>query len=165
MGLLDMLQGTLAGKLGQAAPPATGVTQNDSVGSIAASLAQAMHSRDTPPFGDMVGQMFGSSNAGQQAGLLNHLLGALGPAALSGVAGGVLGKLLSPGQTQLTPEQAAQVSPADASALAAYAEQTQPGIVDQVAQFYAQNSSVINGLGAAALAFVVTKMNEGKKTA
>ena len=161
MGLIDILQGALGGQMGGTAA-APGATQNASNGALGAGLADAFKSNQTPPFGDMVGQLFGNSNAGQQAGLLNHLLAALGPAALSGVAGGVLGKLLAPGQTQLTPEQAAQVSPADASEIAKVAERQQPGIVDQVAQFYAQHSSLINTLGAAALAFTMARIKENE---
>lgn len=53
-------------------------------------IAQAFRSDQTPAFGDMVGQMFGGSNASQRSGLLNVLIGALGPAVL-GKLGGMLG--------------------------------------------------------------------------
>ena len=158
MGLLDILQSALTANnpeqhfdnVAQAAPP----------GQLGAGLADAMRSEQTPPFGDMVGKLFGQSNAGQQAGVLNQIIASLGPAALSGVAGGVLGKMLAPGQTQLTPAQASQLSPAQVSDIAAHAQTVQPGVIDEVSQFYAQHSGLIKVLGGAALAITMAKMKE-----
>ena len=172
MGLMDILQGAMAG--GTAGGPGglaglgaefEKLRQGASGEQMGAGLADAMRSDQTPPFGDFVGQLFGKSSPGQQAGVLNQILAALGPAALSGVAGGVLGRILSPGQTQLTPEQASQVSPQDAAEIAAHAEKTNPGIVDQVAQFYGQNSTLINSLGMAALAFTMNRVKENQRKA
>lgn len=119
-----------------------------------------MRSDQTPPFGDMVDQLFGNSNSGQQAGVLNKILGNLGLGALSGVAGGVLGRMLAPGPTQITPDQASQLSPEQVSVIAAHAEKTQPGIVDEVSSFCAQHSGLIKMLGGAALAVTMVKMKQ-----
>ncbi|NMM08124.1 hypothetical protein [Polaromonas sp.] len=155
MGLLDLLQQALGGNaekhfdaVAQQAPP-------DQLG---AGLAEAMRSKETPPFGSMVSQMFGQSSPTQQAGVLNQILAALGPAAATALASGALGRVLAPGQSQLTPEQAAQVSPDQVSEIATQAEQAQPGVVDQVSQFYAQHSGLIKVLGGAALAIAMAKM-------
>ncbi|HSO73404.1 MAG TPA: hypothetical protein VLU47_01080 [Blastocatellia bacterium] len=51
-------------------------------------IAQAFRSDQTPSFGDMIGNLLGGSNSQQRAGLLNQLIQAVGPAVLSGVAGG-----------------------------------------------------------------------------
>ena len=123
-------------------------------------LAAALRSDQTPPFGQMVGQMFGNSSPEQRAGLLNQVLATLGPAAASALAGGVLGRLLQPGQTQITPDQASQVSAAQASEIAAHAEQQHPGIVDAVSGFYAQHAGLIKTLGGAALMIALAKMKE-----
>jgi len=166
MGLNDLLQAGLKMVGGMdATPQAPGqVTQNGVPGDIGSALSQAMRSSSTPPFGEYVSQLFGQSTPGQQAGLLNQILASVGPAALSGVAGGVLGRLMTPGQTQLTAEQAAQVTPADAAAIAGAAEAQQPAVIEQVAQFYSQHSTMINSLGAAALAAVVSRMQSPTKT-
>ena len=121
-------------------------------------LAAAMRSDQTPPFGHMVSQMFGQSSPAQQAGVLNQILAALGPAAATALAGGALGRMLAPGQAQITPEQAAQITPEQVREIAAQAEQTQPGVIDQVSQFYAQHSGLIKVLGGAALAVALAKM-------
>lgn len=169
MGLMDILQGAMAGGSGGGLGGLGGefekLRQEATGEQMGAGLADAMHSDQTPPFGDLVGQLFGNSSPGQQAGMLNRILASLGPAALSGVAGGVLGKILAPGQTQLTPEQASQVSPQDAAEIAAHAEKTNPGIVDEVAQFYGQHSTLINSLGMAALAFTMNRVKENQRRA
>lgn len=127
---------------------------------LGAGLSAALRSDQTPPFGQMVGQMFGNSSPEQRAGLLNQVLATLGPAAASALAGGVLGRLLRPGQTQLTPDQASQVSAAQAGEIATHAEQQRPGIVDEVSGFYAQHASLIKTLGGAALMIALAKMKE-----
>ncbi|MDB5932468.1 MAG: hypothetical protein JWR60_4175 [Polaromonas sp.] len=159
MGLMDLLQQALNGNSN-----ANAETHFDQVakqappGQMADGLAATMRSKDTPPFADMVSKMFGQSSPTQQAGLLNQILAALGPAAATALAGGALGKILSPGQSQVTPEQAAKLSPAEVSTIAGEAEKTQPGVVDQVSQFYAQHSGLIKVLGGAALAVALAKM-------
>ena len=62
---------------------------------IGSGVAEAFRSDQTPPFGDMVAQLFGQSNTQQRAGVLNQLLGAIPPGMLSGLAGGVLGRMVS----------------------------------------------------------------------
>jgi len=158
MGLMDILQNALSG--GNPEQHFDAVTNAATPDEVSAGLAGAMRSDQTPPFGDMVGQLFGHSNPGQQAGLLNQILASLGPAALSGIAGGVLGKMLAPGQTQLTPDQASTLSPGQVSDIAAHAEKTQPGIVDEVSSFYAQHAGLIKMLGGAALAITMAKMKQ-----
>ena len=50
-------------------------------------IAQAFRSDKTPAFGEMVSRMFSGSNPSMQAGLLNQLIAAVGPA--------IVGKLSS----------------------------------------------------------------------
>ena len=52
---------------------------------MAGGLAEAFRSNDTPPFPNMLGQMFGRSDGYQRANILNSLLAAVGPAILSNV--------------------------------------------------------------------------------
>jgi hypothetical protein len=158
MGLMDILQSALQGN--SAETHFDEVAQNASHDELGAGLAGAMRSDQTPPFGDMVGQLFGHSSSTQQAGVLNQILASLGPAALSGIAGGVLGRMLAPGQSQLTPDQASKLSPDQVSEIAAHAEKSQPGVIDQVGQFYAQHAGLIKMLGGAALAVTMAKMKD-----
>ena len=160
MGLIDLFKSAMLGTPGADADKtaATG-----SAADLGAGLAAAMRSDTTQPFGEMVGQLFGGSSSEQQAGMLNQLLATVGPAALSGLAGGVIGKLLTPGQTQLTPEQAAQVTPQAAGEIAIYAESQSPGVIEKLGDFYGQNAALINTLGASALAFTLAKVKENQR--
>src|SRR3982751_777180 len=81
---------------------------------LGGGIAEALRSNQTPPFGQMVAQLFGQSNPQQRAGLLNQLLSSVGPGMLAGVGGGMLGKMLgqgNAGNAQVTPDQAAQLTP------------------------------------------------------
>src|SRR5215467_5148864 len=72
-------------------------------GAIAEGLSDVFRSNQTPAFGSLVGNLFNQSNGEQKAGVLNHLIGSLGPGALSQMAGGgALANLLG-GGGQVTP--------------------------------------------------------------
>jgi hypothetical protein len=138
-------------QLAQTAPPSA----------MADGLAAAFRSDQTPPFGQMVGQLFGNSNGTQRAGILNTLLATLGPSVLSQVFGGgrgssILGSILGSGQTSITPEQAERVTPEQVEQLAAQAEKRDPSIIDQFSNFYAEHPGLVKGLGAAALAIALS---------
>lgn len=138
-------------------------TQRSSPESLGNALASMFRSNATPPFGDMVGSLFGQSSPQQRADALNHLVQALGPAAASLGGAGILGRLLggvNPADpaTRITPEQAAQVSANDVSQLAAHAEQRNPSVIDRMGAFYSQHPTVVKTLGAAALAIALGHM-------
>jgi len=160
MGLMELLQQAASGALANPAAHFDQVAQQATPDQLGQGLAAAFRSDQTPPFGQMVGQMFGQANGAQQAGMLNQIIGALGPAAISMAAGGALGKLLAPGQNQLTPQQASQLSPQQVQEIAAHAEQQQPGIVDQMSRFYADHPTLVKTLGGAALAIALSKMKD-----
>ena len=106
---------------------------------LGSGVAEAFRSDATPPFGQMVGNLFGQSDPQQRAGILNQLVQVLGSGALAQVAGGVLGRVLGGGNAAptITPEQASQLSPADAAAIAEHAEKRDPSILDRAGEFYA----------------------------
>ena len=135
------------------------VAQHAPPSAISGGLADAFRSDQTPPFGQMVSQMFSQSNGDQRAGILNHLLAAAGPAALSGGLLGNLGSLLG-GSTQVTLQQAQQVSPDAVQHLAEHAQQQDPSIIDRASEFYAQHPTLVQGLGAGALALIMSHMSQ-----
>jgi hypothetical protein len=131
---------------------------------LADGLAAAFRSNQTPAFGQMVAQLFSNANGQQRAGILNTLISTLGPAlaaqlfsqgGLSGLAG-----LLSGGQHEVTPEQAAQVSPEAVQQIAEHAERKDPSVIDQVSNFYAEHPTLIKTIGAAALTIALAKITE-----
>jgi hypothetical protein len=130
---------------------------------VAQGVTQALRSDQTPPFPQMVGQMFSQGNPDQRAGMLNQLLGSAGPSLLSSLAGGALGNLFGGGQApaQVTPEQASQLSPEQVQEIAAKAEQHNPGIVDRMGDFYSQHPDLVKSIGGAALAIVLGHIAQG----
>ena len=158
MGLMDMLTQAMGG--GSGAQQFEQVAQNAPNEVLAKGLSAAFASDQTPAIGNMVGQLFGQSNGAQQAGMLNQLLGALGPGVMAGLAGGVLGRVMSPGQTQITPQQASQLTPQQVQDVVNHANDVHPGVADQLGQFYAQHRGLINTLGGIAATVAMTKMKD-----
>lgn len=168
------------------------VAQNASRDDLRHGLSETFRSDQTPPFGNMVGQLFGQADTHQRAGMLNHLISAAGPAVLGallgggnrmggmggmgnaggmgglggmlggGAAAGGLGALLERmgggGQAQLSPEEASQLRPEEVEELAREAEKNNPGVIDHMSDFYAQNPTLVKALGGAALAVALGKM-------
>jgi hypothetical protein len=105
----------------------------------------------------MVSNLFSQSNPNQRAGLLNRLLGSIGPGALSSVPGLTgLSSMFTGGS--VTPEQASQVSPDQVQQMAAHAERQNPSIVDQVSGFCAQHPEVMKAAGGLALTIALQHM-------
>lgn len=130
------------------------VTQDASQSHVAAGLAEAFRSNQTPPFAQMLSGLFSKSNGQQQAGILNHLVSSLGPAASSGL----LGNLIS-GGSQVTPEQAQQIPPQAVQQMAEQAEKNDPSIIDKASSFYAQHPTLVKTLGASSLALIMSHMS------
>jgi hypothetical protein len=170
MGLLDQLTGVLqqyASGTSSAQPPAEVSHHFDQVaqaapkGMIAEGLAAAFRSNQTPAFGQMVGSLFSQSTGEQKAGVLNQLLASAGPGGLAALAGGGgLAALLKGGATQVTPEQAQQISPQAVQELASHVEKTDPSIIDRASSFYAEHSTLVKTLGGAALTVALAKVAE-----
>lgn len=135
------------------------VAQTAPASAISSGLRDAFQSNQTPPFGQMVASLFGQSNPEQRAGILNHLLAAAGPAALSSGVLGSLGGLLG-NRTSITPEQAQQVSPETVQHLAEHAQGQDPSIIDKASEFYSQHPTLVQGLGASALALVMSRISQ-----
>lgn len=161
MGLMDMLNQVI-GSGGNTVSDQNfdQVAQNVPSDVLAKGLAGAFRSDETPSVGEMVGNLFGNSNGQQQAGMLNRILAALGPATAASLGGGVLGRVMSPGSSQITPDQASQLSPQEVQEVVENAQQTNPGIADELASFYAQHSGLIKTLGGAALVVAMAKMKD-----
>jgi len=156
---MDMLNQALGGQ--QGAPQFSDVAQDAPSDALAKGLSAAFASDQTPAIGNMVSQIFGQSNGAQQAGMLNQLLGTLGPGVMAGLAGGALGSIMRPGQTQITPSQASQLTPQQVQDVVNHANDVHPGgVADQLGAFYAQHRSLINTLGGVAATVAMMKMKD-----
>lgn len=162
MGLMDILQQYAA------RPTSTEQDFDEVVGQVprevlGEGVAHAFRSDATPPFGNLVGQMFGQSNPQLRAGLLNQLIRAVGPAVLAKVAGGALsgfGRMTNPGAAPNTPPvvspvDAEQVTPEQVREIAEEAQRKDPGVMDRVGGLFAEHPEIVKGLGGAALAIAL----------
>lgn len=145
------------------------VAQEAPRSAVAHGVTQALRSDQTPPFPQMVGQMFGQSNPNERAGMLNQLLGSLGPGVLASIAGGALGNLgnlfggANQSQPQITPEQASRMTPEQVQEIAEKAEKHNPSIVDRMGDFYAENPTLVKAIGGAALAIALGHIAQGMR--
>lgn len=144
-------------QVAQAAPPQA----------LSSGLADAFRSSQTPPFPQMLGQLFNQSNGQQRANIVNTLLAAAGPSVLSQMMNrggsnplaGILGNLQGQATPQVTPDQAQQLPAQWVEDVATQAEQKDPSIIDQVSDFYAQQPALVKTLGGVALAVALAKMS------
>lgn len=137
------------------------VVRTASPDDIGSGVAEALRSDQTPPFGQMVAHMFDQSNPQQRAGVLNQILSSLGPGVLAGLGSGMLAKMFGHGNangTQITPEQASQVTPAQVEEIAKHAEKNDPGVVDKIGDFYSAHPGLVKTLGSAALAIALASI-------
>jgi hypothetical protein len=141
-------------------------------------ITAAFQSDQTPPFAQMVAQLFSGAGASQKAGLLNTLLAAVGPtllqqmfssqspgaassrgsAGMGGAIGGVLGSLLGGGRSQLTPEEADRIPGAEVINLAQRAQETNPSVLENVSRLFANDPNTLQSLGSTALGLIMSKV-------
>ena len=135
------------------------VAQEASREDVSEGLAEAFRSEATPPFEQMVGQLYDKSDSHQRAGLLNEILGAFGGMS-GGLAGNVLGGALRNAVRgdRVAPEDARHIPVNDVEAAAAEAARNDPSIIERVSRFYAQHPALVQTLGNAALSIAMSQM-------
>jgi hypothetical protein len=135
-------------------------------GTLADGLSHAFNSNQTPPFEQMVSGLFEKSTPDQKAGFVNHLLGVLGPAGFAqalAAAGMGSGPQAAPSGGNVTPQQAAQISPEAVQVLAQQAARKDPSIIDMAAGFYAQHPTLVKTIGVTALALLMSKISKARR--
>src|SRR4030095_13901040 len=104
-------------------------------------VAAAFRDQNTPSFGDMVAQLFGHSSPQQRAGVVNQLLHSIGPGVMA-LLGGVIRRESAPANSvvpQLTPAEAAALTPAQVKEIATEAQQKDPEALEKIGDFYSQH--------------------------
>jgi hypothetical protein len=141
------------------------VAQAAPQGAIADGLSDMFRSNQTPAFGSLVGNLFSQSNGEQKVGILNHLIGTIGPGALSQIpGGGALANLLG-GAREISPQQAQNVRPELVEQMSTHAEKADPSIVDRASSFYAEHPTLVKSLGGVALSMVLSKVAQRQRAA
>lgn len=130
-------------------------------------MAHALKSDQTPAFGELAGRLFGGSDAQQRSGLIAQLIRAVGPAALSSIAGGAFSRLGQAvgqqGQPNAPSVDADGVGAEQVREIANAAEKGDPTIMDRVGSFYAQHPEVFKVLGGSVLAIALGQMAQRMK--
>jgi hypothetical protein len=174
MGIFDNLSNLLQqASTGNASEPEVHaaydqVSQAVPQGVLADGLTHAFQSDQTPPFEQMLTELFSRSTPDQKAGILNRLMAAAGPAGLAqlrnvlGGAAGVGAAGTGAGAT-VSPQQAQQVPPATVQTVAQEAARKDPTIMQQAASFYSQHPTLVKSLGVGALALIMSHMNQSRK--
>jgi hypothetical protein len=131
---------------------------------LGSGLADAFRSSQTPPFGNMLSQMFGQSAGPQRANVLNALITTLGPMVVSQILaqrGSNVARQIQPGQP--VPASVAEQIPPDAvEALAHEAEKKDPSVIDRIGRMYADQPALIKKLGGMALVVAMAKIAQSQ---
>lgn len=133
------------------------------VGTLSQGITAAFESSETPPFHDMLSQLFTSSDPAQRAAMLSTLLNAIpadqraAVAATLGVGNAVSGTVGSVAPS-VTSQQAQQVAPSDVAQAAQQAAANTPSIVAQMGSFYAQHPTLVKTLGSLAMMVAMRKI-------
>jgi hypothetical protein len=102
---------------------------------VGEGLEDAFNAEVTPPFEQMVGQLYGRSDPHQRAGLLREILG-----------------------SRFSPDEAAHMPVNEVETAAADAARENPGIIQRVSRFYAQHPQLVQTLGQVALSVAMSGM-------
>jgi hypothetical protein len=129
-------------------------------------LAEAFRSGQTPPFPNMLSQLFGRSPAMQKNNVLGTLIASLGPMLVSQIlarhGANRAARQLETGTTRLPPEVVEEIPASSIEAVAAEAEKKDPSIVDRISEFYADQPKLIKTLGGLALVVAMAKVAQGQ---
>jgi hypothetical protein len=142
------------------------VSQSMPQEAVADGLAHAFKSDQTPPFEQMLTEMFSRSSPDQKAGILNRLIAAAGPAGLAQLRtamGEGVRTATGAGGASVSPQQAQQVPPETIRTVAQEAARKDPTIMEQAASFYAQHPTLVKSLGVGALAMIMSRMNQSRR--
>jgi hypothetical protein len=137
------------------------VAQAAPASAVADGLAAMFRSNQTPPFAQMVSQLFSNSSGNQRASLLNALLAnpaAAGMLSQLAKSAGINLPAAGPGGATVPAETAAQISPEMVQQAAAHAEQHDPSIIDRVSEIYAAHPTLVKTLGAAAMGLALSHL-------
>jgi hypothetical protein len=131
---------------------------------IASGLEQVLSQGGAGGFAEQASKLFANSNSSQQASVLNSLMAVAGPAIIAKLgAGSPLASLLNNSNGQVTPEQAATVSPDEVQALAEHAHSEDSSIIGKISEVYSAHPQMIQALGAAAVALAAAHISKSQQ--
>ena len=164
MAVLDDVK-ELLGKYAQGVTP-TGdagahfqqVAQSVDSRTLAGGIAEALRSDKTPPFSQLVSQLFASGSGEQKTAMLSTLMSAIPANQRSKIASMIPGLDGASASSGTPPAEG--VSPNDVQKLAQHVETQDATIVDKMSQLYAAHPMLVKTLGAGAMAIVMKKIGQ-----
>ena len=102
-------------------------------------IVDAFNADETPPFEDMVAQLYDRSDDDTRAGLLSEILGSL--------PGGLAGRLRE--------RNVRDIPPQDVQVAAREAAKANPSLLQRVGRYYAKHPQMVQVLGQAALGIIM----------
>jgi len=160
MGLFDDVKGMLAQYASGTAPAGDTAAHFDQMAksvdqnTIAKGIAAAMHSNDTPPFAQMVSQLFANGSAEQKMAMITTLLSSI-PSEQRARLSSMIPGLGSVASGAASPNA---IPPSAVQTLAEHVEQHDPGIVEKMSAFYAAHPTLVKTLGSAAVMIAMRKI-------
>jgi len=131
---------------------------------VSQGLSDAIRFGQTPPFDQVVSQLFEQGDCAQRADMLRHLLDGAGPALARSLAK-IVPQPRHDGAaeaTDITPELAAQLDPDLVRRLAHEAHEEDPAVVDRLSGLFAGDPALAATLGSGTLGAVMGKIAESR---
>ena len=133
---------------------------------VSTGLAEAMHSEQTPPFEDMVGESFGRGSDDLRTAMLKQLIDGAGPAVVKPlIDDGLLPRAANGSEHPAVPIDARLVRNLDTEVvrrLAHAAVQEDPAVIHRMSEFFAVDPAAGKTLGGAALSVALGKIAEAR---
>jgi hypothetical protein len=163
MGVLDSMKDLLAqytsgAGAGNAEADFHKIAQSADAGTLAQGIAEVMRSDQTPPFAQIVSQLFASASSEQKSAMITALMSAV-PADQRGPLAAMLGGSAS-GTTGSSGAPAAMPSRDTIASMAQRAEQSGAGVIDAMSRFYAEHPTLVKTLGTTAMVIAMRKIAE-----
>jgi len=133
------------------------VSQTAPPDAIADGVTEAFRSDQTPPFAQMLANLFGNTQGQERSSILNQLISTVGPALVASRIPSLSG-LLGGGAREITPDQADRISPDEVQQLAQEAEKKDPSIMDRIGGIFAEQPQLVKTLGSVALTIAMAKI-------
>ena len=160
MGLLDDVTGMLSQYATGSAPAGDmavhfdQLTQSVDPSTVAQGIAAAMRSSDTPPFAQLVSNLFANGNPDQKLAMLTTLLSAV-PAEQRARLTALIPGLGNVSTGTTSPNT---LPPSSVQALAEKIEQHDSGIIEKMSELYAAHPTLVKTLGSAAMMIAMRKI-------
>ena len=124
------------------------LSQSVDVATLVPGIAAALRSDQTPPFAQLVSQLFSSASGDQKLAMLNTLVSSASPQLREQLSALIPGLGVA---SSLTAAQASTVSPAAIQSVTQHVEQHDASIVEKMSAVYAAHPTLVQTLGSAAM--------------